>query len=221
MVDVFEMYSTLWLIAERLGAAVVYHGMMADGEGGFHPDPIETGQDAPTIFIGRPYYQEPSCEPSRLRNAGGRAQPAPDLPAELVTLPHECGHFLSWKERTPRESWLAYFDAVGARDRAWSGVVGSDDVQQFNDRLRATAQAALTPEQLNRILVEKEFAWVLGRELLEAVGFDDFAYYAERARKGLHFHRYRLGLDELWEDDAPPQEQAAQQAVEADGRASS
>ena len=121
-----------------------------------------------------------------------------------MTLAHELGHFLSWKERTQRESWLVYFAAVKARDQAWSEVSCSGNLEQYNQALRAAAQATMTSAQFSHILDEEDLAWVLGRELLETVGFDDFGYYAERKRKGLHFHRYRLGLDELWEDDTPP-----------------
>jgi hypothetical protein len=70
----------------------------------------------------------------------------------------------------------------------WSAVSYSGSVDQFNELLRAGAQAAMTPAQLGHILEEEELAWVLGRELLEAPGFDAYHYYAERMRKGLHFH---------------------------------
>jgi hypothetical protein len=198
------MYVALWQKAEALGVGVTYDGSLSDGEGWFHPDPSETGDGSPSIVIGRPYYQEPSFEPSQLRNVGGQALPTPDLRAEIVTLAHELGHFLSWKGPTSRDRWLTYFEAVKARDQAWSALSYQGSVDQFNEMRRAAAQVALTPTQLGHILEEEELAWVLGRELLEALGFDAVDYYAERMRKGLHFHRYRLGLDDLWEDDVPP-----------------
>jgi hypothetical protein len=201
MADVFQTYVTLWRKAEGLGATVRYDGDLSDGAGWFHPDPSGTGDDSPLIAIGRPYYQEPSFEPSQLRAEGSQALPAPDLLAETVTLAHELGHFLSWKEHTSRDRWLVYFDAVKARDRAWSEVSYPGSVDQFNE-MGAAAQAGMTPAQLSHILEEEELAWVLGRGLLAALGFDAFDYYAKRMRKGLHYHRYRLGLDDLWEDDA-------------------
>jgi hypothetical protein len=37
--------------------------------------------------------------------------------------------------------------------------------------------------------------------VLAELGLTDFTLYDERARRGLHYHRYRLGIDELWPDD--------------------
>lgn len=88
MADVFPMYVALWRKAEALGVGVTYDGSLSDEAGRFHPDPSGTGDGSPSILMGRPYYQEPSFEPSQLRNAGGQALPAPDLRAEIVTLAH-------------------------------------------------------------------------------------------------------------------------------------
>ncbi len=141
--------------------------MQQDGEGSFHPRPFERGDPCPTISIGRPYYEE-FDRPTRDRNASGRkVLPPPDLLRETVTLAHECGHFLSWKDRTPRKEWDAYFIAAKAQDEAWSSVPDHESVNEYNNMLRAAAQAALTKEQMQRIVAEEERAWTIARELLE------------------------------------------------------
>jgi hypothetical protein len=206
MPELFDMYQALWRIVEELGASVFYDGCLEDGSGTFHPDPNETGGPSPAIGIGRPYYSE-ADGPTRFRNAGGNALPPPDLLSEVVTLAHEAGHFLSWRD-TQLSGWQTYFDAAQARDQILSQVPKHGTVEEYNERLRGAVQAALRPEQIQSILAEEATAWAIGRELLERVGFENSDYYANRKRRGLHVHRYRLGLDDLWPEDAAPQNTA-------------
>ncbi|MBN1608795.1 MAG: hypothetical protein JW940_19365 [Polyangiaceae bacterium] len=199
MTDVFVLYEALWRTLEGLGVAVVYGGLWEE-DGDFHPDPWETGKDSPKITISRPYYADPPW-PNQHRNRGGSALPPPDLLLELVTLAHEGGHFLSWKERTPRSEWQRYFGAAKKRDQIIAEVPRGGSTDEYNDRLRAAMQSSLRAEQIELILTEEALAWRIAQELLAGVGFDDFEYYEAAMRKGLHCHRYRLGLDELWPED--------------------
>jgi hypothetical protein len=202
MADVFEVYRALWQSAEQLGATVRYDSELEDGAGSFHPDPWNRGESFPRITIGRPYHEEVD-RPTRNRNTGGReALPPPDLLRETITLAHEFGHFLSWK-RSPDE-WNAYFEAAKTRDEAWSQVPRDGSVGEYNNQLRTAAQSRLTRDQMGRIVAEEERAWAIGRGLLADLGFEDLELYAEHERRGLHFHRYRLGIDDLWEGDLGP-----------------
>lgn len=151
MSDPFTFYEKLWRLAEALGATVLYHGMIEDGEGWFDPNPHGRSEACPTIHIGRRYYED-TRNPTRGRNAGGRDKlPPPDILRETITLAHECGHFLSWKERTPREEWEAYASALAAWDEARSSVSYGGSRNEYNERLRAAAQASLSVEHLVRI----------------------------------------------------------------------
>ena len=196
----FEIYVALWRQAEELGARVRYDGLM-ESAGTFAPDPYGRGEDDPLIAIRRTHYKEIDV-PSRERNDGGRHLPSPDIVGETITLAHECGHFLSWKERTPRNVWAEYTVALGIRHEAWEAVANTGTTAEFNDAIRAAAQAALNTEHLALIIAEEERAWVIGRVLLERLGFIHFGLFDERARHGVHAHRYRMGLDELWPSDA-------------------
>jgi len=200
LVDIFTIYENLWTHAERLGAKVHYTGMGEEGAGSFHPNPWDRCEPSPAIEIVRRYY-ETIDRPTRERNASGRQSlPPPDLLCETVTLAHECGHFLSWRGRTPRDECDAYYRAARLRDEAWARVEEGSSIDDYNDQLRAVAQDALTEEQLQLILAEEERAWTFGRELLLDLGFDKLDYYDERARKGVYYHRCRLGMEPLRED---------------------
>ncbi|MBE7481535.1 MAG: hypothetical protein HS104_16335 [Polyangiaceae bacterium] len=179
---------------------VRYDGLAEEGSGSFHPDPRERGEKRPTITIARPFYEAVN-RPTRSRNAGGAHLPPPNLLAETFTLAHECGHFLSWRERAPRDEWTAYYIAAKARDDAWSQLPDDLPPPEYNERLRSSAKEQLTADQIDLILAEEARAWAIGRELLESLGFEDLPAYDERTIRGLHDHRYRLGLDELWDDD--------------------
>lgn len=195
----FQIYVALWRRAEELGTRVQYDGSMEPG-GAFNPDPHDRGEDDPLISITRPHYKEFDV-PSRDLNDGGQHLAPPDIIYETITLAHEFGHFLSWKERTPRDAYEAYLVALVTRSRAWEAVPEHDHAA-YHDAIRAAARAALTTEQLALIVAEEERAWAIGREALEELGFVRLDLFDERARHGVHVHRYRMGLDELWPGDA-------------------
>lgn len=203
MTEIFDTYRVLWRRAQELGARVRYSGMLEDGEGWFHPNPLRlpAGHPAavPTIELGRRSYDGKGYEPTTLRR--GELPPPPDILQETVTLAHECGHFLSWKCRTPRAEWDAYFGAASRRDSAWAGISSEGSVTEYNERLRTAARTALTAEDMQQILLEEQRAWRFGRELLIGIGFDRLDYYAKREDEGLYHHRYRLGIDSLRPDD--------------------
>ncbi len=65
--DVFDIYQALWRTAQDLGATVLYNCLLDDGAGQFDPNPSETGQPFPRIWIGR-------CELRRAAQASLRAE---------------------------------------------------------------------------------------------------------------------------------------------------
>ena len=121
-----------------------------------------------------------------------------ELEAELFILAHEAGHLRSFK--TGGEKWRAYFAAALARDKIVAGV-DREPPTDFAMRSRAATSAGLSTEQKNLIVEEEQLAWELGKELLRSAGMQDFVKYDESTRLGVHFHRYRLGMDELWPSD--------------------
>lgn len=129
-------------------------------------------------------------------------QPQPDLLDELITLAHEAGHLFSWKGRTPPGTWATYHESEKRRDAfARAFVVEADDAQLVDpERTRwpgSKMLACLTDEERALIVDEEALAWSIGRELLQARSFDAFEIYDERARRGVHYHRVRLRIDEL------------------------
>ena len=204
MADIFPIYEKLWARAESDGATVLYLGLGDDGGGVFYPHYNDSVEPRPTIEIIRNYY-ETIDSPTRDRNeAGRRTLPPPDLLREVVTLAHEFGHFLSWKGRTPRETWDRYYEAIGIRDETWAQVDESGSIDAYNDRRRAAVQDALTEDQLQLIIDEETRAWIFGREALLDLRFSDLEYYDDRSRKGVYYHRYRLGLVPLLDEDNLP-----------------
>jgi len=200
MPDIFDQYQELWRIAEdELGIALFYDGSIPDGEGWFHHNPHQASEPSPTIRIGRPYYvQDPV--PSRHR-CPGSPLPPPDLIREMITLAHEMGHHTSWRERTPRAAWEAYFETVQLYSRVAAAIPLQDTAQEFTNLLRQSLQATLSQNQMQLILNEEATAWEIGREFLERVGFEHLDRYDFHISRGLHYHRYRLGLEELWPED--------------------
>jgi len=52
---------------------------------------------------------------------------------------------------------------------------------------------------------EETLAWAIGREVLAELGLVNIVAYDQRTARGLHLHRYRLGLEEAWPgDDVSP-----------------
>lgn len=197
----FGIYERVWRETEEAGAYVVYRGMgNTGGEAGWF-DPRfdeETGEPSPEVAVFRP-FAGPNSSPSPDRIPGAPLPP-PDLEAELHTLAHEAGHFESF--RTRGDDWRAYYAAAIARDQVIARVEPEPSVD-FALRARAAVRAQLTEAHRMLIVGEEQTAWDFGRELLRAAGLKDFSRYEESARRGVHFHRHRLGLDELWPDDEP------------------
>jgi len=200
MDDVYPVYERLWRRAQAEGAIVRYEGLAPNGEAGwFHP----TYYPKPTIIVMRPYYKEDD-QPARDSNAPPPLA-QPNIHEELITLAHEYGHFRSWAGRTERSKYNLYDVAAERRDAITAEVISKMpeglSKQEHWERRRTAVRAALGADDLTRIIGEETLAWEVGREVLAELGLTDFALYDERMRRGLHYHRYRLGIDELRPDD--------------------
>lgn len=201
MDDVYPIYEGLWRRAETEGAIVRYSGRPGSGAAGMF---YSTHFPKPTILVMRPYYKPPSDEPSRESDAPPPLA-QPDIHEEMITLAHEYGHFRSWAEFTDRAEYEIYDAVIKLRD-----AVANEEVaripeglskQARSDRLRTALYGALNDNARTRIVHEETLAWQVGRRVLADLGLQDFAVYDERARTGLHNHRYRLGMDDLWPGD--------------------
>lgn len=198
----YEVYEALWRRAEKEGVWVHYDGWDGHGMAGYFA-PRDDEDLSPMIAITRPYYIEID-EPSPHSNAPPPfAQP--DIEEELITLAHEYGHFCSFRGRTPRPEWDAY-NAItrrrslleqNLREEAADGLSDRD----ANDWYRAALGERLGEATCAAIMREEALAWQVGREVLAELGVVDFTVYDERRRRGLHLHRYRLGLEDAWPDD--------------------
>ncbi len=178
-----EQYKSLWNRIHADGVWVRYDGVDVDEAGSFAHDGCG-GEEQPEIQISRPFHGEPEDEPSEWIGTG---EPA-DIKSELLTLAHEYGHFLSWNGETPRDTWSRYHAAV----------LRKDTLEEKGGRERVVAVLSDAEKQL--ICEEETLAWKLGRPFVPE---ELLAVYEEKARIGLHHHRYRLGLDELWPEDGP------------------
>jgi hypothetical protein len=193
VIDVFPFYERLWRRAQRDGVFVHYRGIMLNGEAGYFASRHTEGRK-PEIAIARPYYANDDT-PARERIAGA-PMPAPDLVEELITLAHEYGHWQSYSGRTLRYDWERYFATAKKRDAVSARVDGAAQ----RDALRVE----LNDDDRERIVREETMAWVIAREVLSELALDDDEFWAafeRHAKQGLHNHRYRLGLDELWPGD--------------------
>lgn len=196
--EMFKLYVRAWRAVETAGAFVHYDGCM-EPAGYFHPHEGAEGFSHPTIAIRRPYYAGNGRTPTHKRNAGAPPQlPPPDIGYELITLAHEYGHLMSWKGRTPRPAWDAYNAVAIKRSEAEIGIADLASA----DSARIALRNALTDDERALILAEEELAWRIGRELLQQVGFHTWDAYEAREREGMHFHRYRLGIEDAWPSDA-------------------
>lgn len=200
--SLFPIYKMAWQRAKDEGAIVLFDGLTEDFTAYFSP-PRGSPPSPPTIHIIRPYYEE-SEEPTRTRIAGAPLPP-PDIMTELIALAHSYGQFRLWKDRMPRPEWEAYdavvakWDAANAATRERCG----DDVtrDEFNDQLRTAVWNALTDGDRARVMEHEERSWDAARELLDELEFDERDTFEERRRFGLHYHRYRLGIEGLWPGD--------------------
>ena len=201
--DVFSTYEALWRRAEHEGALVRYEGISPYGEAGwFHP----TYYPKPTIVLVRPYYKEPDDEPRRESDAPA-PHPQPDIHAEVITLAHEYGHFVSWSGRTERTEYELYAAIAKRRDtiidEEFKKMPAGLSRQECNERLRTALHDRLDDDARDRILREETLAWQIGREVLTELTLANFELYDRRTKTGLHNHRYRLGIEDLCPDDIP------------------
>lgn len=195
--DLFPAYAALWrrLPAEALW--VHYYGGSARGESGYFQHDGQGCFKRPEIGILRPFHIDED-EPSMARSDGHLV----DLKAEMCTLAHEYGHYLSWADEASRETWRSYQRAAVLRDQLLDAMTGAHcfNVLTHRDRLRRRL-----PGQAKRLIVAEETrAWELGRDLIPE-GLR--AEYDDDAVHGVHCHRYRLGIDPLWpgDDDTQPE----------------
>lgn len=193
-----EVYELVWNRAAFLGAYVHYDRQLAfsggDRKGFFHPNE-ETQQ--PKIHI--------ACVRKRIGTTPKLNDKTPEeIVAELHTLAHETGHFLSW-----RHAWNGDGEARAALAEKRIAAVRFDEVfnetskttseelpdQEFARIVNANIQRELTERQRELILAEEERAWTLGRELLVEFGYDGLAAYDTRATFALGGYRDQLGFD--------------------------
>jgi len=185
VVNLFPAYVSLWRRIQSEGVWIHYNGLATDEDGHFVPDGCGS-RKAPEIQLTRSRYMSPQHEPSEFLNTGLRA----NIQKELITLAHEYGHYLSWKSPTTRPRWDRYHAVASRRDRI-AGQAGWDAVA-----------GGLSYEEKGLVVDEESLAWSLGRPFVPE---HLLAEFDERARRGIHYHRFRLWLDELWPDDAPGQ----------------
>ena len=189
--SLFAAYKSLWKTAEDGGNVWVHYvGQDPNGAAGwFKPDGRGIFKK-PEIAMVRPYYIEPTTEPSDRRSDGAPV----DLRAEIITLAHEFGHYLSWKEST-EEARKSYRAAI---DR-WDAIKKKLNKNASAEEERKTVVSTLAETEKNLILAEEERAWRLGRPHVPDTIVGE---YERRKTTGLHFYRYRFGLDELWPDES-------------------
>jgi hypothetical protein len=182
--EIFPCYAALWRRVPVDDLYIHYEAHLPRGAAGcFDHDPPEIG-------IARPYYVEPYDEPSMERSDGTPV----NLAAEMLTLAHEYGHFLSFSGGTPADAWQAYYRAASHRDEVFDALPDGTSAEDC----RREVTKALSDEERNLIVAEETLAWVLGREFVpERL----LAEYERRARLGVHNHKYRLGIDALWPED--------------------
>jgi len=175
----FAAYEALWQRIRDGGVWVHYDGVALDEGGHFQHDGCGKLKK-PEIQITRSHYNERE-RPTEFLNTG---EPAP-IVNELMTLAHEYGHYLSWSREPASKTWKAYHAAVVRRDKLAAN--GRDAVSK-----------GLSRREMQLICDEETLAWKLGREFIPDGLHTD---YDEHSRLGVHYHRYRLGLDELWPED--------------------
>ncbi|MFT3693847.1 MAG: hypothetical protein QM831_11940 [Kofleriaceae bacterium] len=195
--DTWNVYERVWRRAEQEGAWVHYSEWSFTGEAGYFVSRFDDPHvQKPYITLIRRHHKEPPETPTRtIDPPSGVSQP--DLAAELTTLAHEYGHLASFNGRTDRNVWLSYEATARKRTEI------TDEANDADGDPRAWLLERLDDDDRARILSEEALAWKIGRELVTSYGADaDFlALYDARTRTGLHSHRFRLGIDDLWPDD--------------------
>lgn len=201
MANTRDVYIAVWERAVSLGARVQYNRFLVlQGEGrlGYfypHEDPHEDHEADPEINIARAR--------TSLRKPKLDGLTDDDVVAELHTLAHETGHFLSWHrgwhgDRAARAEMIEYREAARLFDQVFKDTQRTPDAQRLSDVeytrvLAANMQRKLTAEQQRLILAEEERAWRLGRELLVEFDFDGLGAYDARAVDADYGYRVKLG----------------------------
>lgn len=174
---IFGPYVALWHRAQDEGAYVRYEGSMPvpGSAGHFHPrNEGPPPHRSPLIGILRPSYAKRS-EPTKQCGNGT----TPDLLAELFTLAHEYGHFVSYKAggRT-----LAYAEAVKHLERRKQGT-------------QVKGEGPLSEGERELIRREEKLAWAYGRKTLVELGFGGITDYDRVAAEHLGIYEKVFELD--------------------------
>ena len=113
---------------------------------------------------------------------------------ELMILAHEYGHFRSWADESTKARWEAYFEASKKRQ----AII---EAMQAGSSERDLLAKGLTDFEKMQLVAEEDVAWKHGRAALVELAFNALELYDRQAVHGVHCHRYKLGLDELWPED--------------------
>lgn len=182
---IWPVYLALWAkFTTEDGVFVSYDGVGENGEGGwFHPGDEATGPGRPKITICRACYPYPSDEPSPVRNDGSvdaddEHRAHPDLLQELITLAHECGHYVSFTQGNCTQEYRA---AARAQKTLLKGP-----------------ENIVSKEQETIYMADEHRAWAFGRKELEALGFQEWeAFDAAHARALREYERIFSGA--IWQ----------------------
>ncbi|HEY4238338.1 MAG TPA: hypothetical protein VGM88_00905 [Kofleriaceae bacterium] len=201
--DEFQLYVALWRRAELDGVSVRYEDDRSESgtNGYFDPHRYDTPSD-PEIVIVRAWCTPPGNEPRRESDAPPPLA-QPDIPEELITLAHEFGHGRSFLTDTKR--WLEYDDVsarlqIVQREASFTAISRSLVGTAANDAIRRVILETLDDNERALIIDEEMRAWGIARETLAEAGYDGWARFQVREQRGLHFHRWRLGIAEALPD---------------------
>jgi len=198
-VPYFAPYVHLWRRIAKRGVWVHY-GMHFDGSAGWFQQDGQGLYKLPEISLHRVPVPENEEEPHETLTDGTPAH----IAAELMTLAHEFGHFLSWKA-TDETTWLVYrllLDRMAAIQDAINALRESElssTGDAFNERYRRTLAEQLSDEERTLVLDEEKNAWRLGRPHVPE-GLQ--ARYDAQEERGIQIYEYRLSLSSY----GPPDE---------------
>jgi hypothetical protein len=192
--EIFPLYVALWRRLPTDELWVHYGPGSSRREAGYFQHDGQGGFKRPEIVIVRAYYAEPEDEPSMVRSNG---RPV-DLVAEMCTLAHEYGHYLSFSGATSLDRWREYHRAVLHVDELLDKMTARHCYNPLTHRDRLRRR--LSGREKALIVAEETIAWQLGRQFVPEPLHED---YDRRAPHGVHCHKFRMGLDPLWPEDAP------------------
>lgn len=188
MNDIVTTYKYAWrAVSEKV--VVRYRSRGAPGQFFAHLGRTEP----PTIKITRGGQRpgnerlDQSHEPSEFFS-DGRALTPEELLRELIILCHEFGHFTSFAEKTPKDDWTLYKQALDKMDAASALFSDVEDQQR-------QVENDLTPEERGRIFPEEELAWRIGREFfetLDGVGAGELKTFDREKNNALDTYRFLI-----------------------------